>query len=188
MTTDGGQETIALYEERLSAADTKRYELEDLVVSLEEQLRASARPPSPGAAARQASSAAEIENEMLRDQVQHLQKNIRTLEDTLERMCTANKHEDATMRERIKRYKEREDATRKNLAEGYQEVERVRKEMERVRVEEAKKLAQSMKEKGTLKVDIDVSLVGLVGLSLRFDAFACRTSRISTPTISCSFK
>ena len=34
------QETIALYEERLSAADTKRYELEDKIFALEEQLRA----------------------------------------------------------------------------------------------------------------------------------------------------
>ena len=100
---------------------------------VEEQLLTQAPSVSPATVARQATSAAEIDNEMVRDKVQHLQKNIRTLEDTLERMCTANKHEDATMRERIKRYKEREDATRKNLAEGYQEVERVRMREERAR-------------------------------------------------------
>ncbi|KAI1795501.1 hypothetical protein LXA43DRAFT_723290 [Ganoderma leucocontextum] len=129
-----GQETIALYEERLSAADTKRYELEDMVVSLEEQLRTQARPVSPGTVARQATSAVEIDNEMLRDQVQHLQKKIGTLEDTLEDMRTANEHEDVAVRERIKRYKEREDAIRKELAEGRQEVDRVRKGEEKARI------------------------------------------------------
>ncbi|KAI8993927.1 hypothetical protein BD414DRAFT_457184 [Trametes punicea] len=133
-----GQETIALYEERLSVADTRRYELEDLVASLEEQLRAQARPPSPGAVARQAASAAEIDNEMLRDQVQHLQKKIATLEDMLEDTRAANEREELAARDRIKRYKEREDAMRKELLEGRQEVERVLKaeEKARVRVEE----------------------------------------------------
>lgn len=127
-----------MYEERLSAADTKRYELEDMIVSLEEQLRTQARPVSPSTVARQATSAVEIDNEMLRDQVQHLQKKIGTLEDSLEDMRTANEHEDAAVRERIKRYKEREDGTRKELAEGRQEVERVRKgeEKARMRIEE----------------------------------------------------
>ncbi|KAI0663349.1 hypothetical protein C8Q70DRAFT_1042120 [Cubamyces menziesii] len=133
-----GQETIALYEERLSAADSRRYELEDLVASLEEQLRSQARPPSPGSMARQATSVAEIDNEMLRDQVQHLQKKIATLEDMLEDTQAANEREELAARERVRRYKEREEAVRKELLEGQKEVERVLKaeEKARLRVEE----------------------------------------------------
>ncbi|KAI0759824.1 hypothetical protein BD413DRAFT_487303 [Trametes elegans] len=131
-----GQETIALYEERLSAADSRRYELEDLVASLEEQVRA--RPASPGTAARQATSAVEIDNEMLRDQVQHLQKKIGTLEDLLEDTRAANEREEAAVHERLRRYKDREEAVRKELFEGRQEAERVRHAEEKAlaRVEE----------------------------------------------------
>lgn len=127
-----------MYEERLSAADSRRYELEDLVASLEEQLRSQARPPSPGSMARQAASAAEIDNEMLRDQVQHLQKKITTLEDMLEDTQAANEREELAARERVRRYKEREEAVRKELLEGQKEVERVLKaeEKARLRVEE----------------------------------------------------
>ena len=96
-------------------------------------MRQQARPPSPGAAARQASSAAEIENEMLRDQVQHLQKKLATLEDTLEETRAANERDDAAVHDRLRRYKEREEGIRKELAEGRQEAERLRKAEEQAR-------------------------------------------------------
>ncbi|OJT13108.1 hypothetical protein TRAPUB_10334 [Trametes pubescens] len=128
-----GQETIALYEERLSAADSRRYELEDLVASLEEQVRSQARPPSPGTMARQATSAAEIDNEMLRDQVSHLQKKLAAVEDTLEDLRAANERDEVAVHERIKRYKDREEAIRKELAERREESERVLKAEEKAR-------------------------------------------------------
>ena len=182
-----------MYEERLSAADTKRYELEDMVVSLEEQLRTQARPVSPGTVARQATSAVEIDNEMLRDQVQHLQKKIGTLEDTLEDMRTANEHEDAAVRERIKRYKEREEATRKELAEGRQEVERARKgeEKARMRIEELEEalrentiaLENARAEVETLRNEIAVRFCHLCpflgAVELIADIPNLRTSRAS---------
>ena len=115
-------------------ADARRYELEDQLAALEEQVRQQARPQSPGAAARQASSAAEIENEMLRDQVQHLQKKLATLEDTLEETRAANERDDAAVHDRLRRYKEREEGIRKELAEGRQEAERLRKAEEQARV------------------------------------------------------
>ena len=62
------------------------------------------------------------------------------------------------------------------------EVERVRKEMERVRVEEAKKLAQSLKEKGTLKVDINVSFFCIAVQADLRTHMTCRTWRASTRT------
>ncbi|OBZ68152.1 Trans-L-3-hydroxyproline dehydratase [Grifola frondosa] len=133
-----GQETIALYEERLSAADSRRYELEDLVASLEEQLRTQTVPPSPAILARQAASAAEIDNETLRDQVQHLQKKIATLEDHLEDAHVTAEKEEAAVGERIKRYKEREDSIRQELSDSHSEMERLLKSEEhaRQRVEE----------------------------------------------------
>lgn len=38
------QETIALYEGRLSAPDSRRYEMEDRIIALEEKLRKAATP------------------------------------------------------------------------------------------------------------------------------------------------
>ncbi|KAH9937733.1 hypothetical protein B0H21DRAFT_758089 [Amylocystis lapponica] len=133
-----GQETIALYEERLSAADGQRYELEDRVASLEEQLQAHTRPPSPSTMAQYASSAAQIDNEELRDQVQHLQKKIASLEDQLEDSRMISEREEVAMRDKVKRYKEREEGIRKELNEGRKETERFAKleEAARQRIEE----------------------------------------------------
>ena len=166
-----------MYEERLSAADTKRYELEDMVVSLEEQLRTQARPVSPGTVARQATSAVEIDNEMLRDQVQHLQKKLSTLEDTLEDLRAANERDDAAVRDRIKRYKEREEGIRKELAEARGEGERLRKaeEKARARVEEVEEafrenaatLESARAEIETFRNEIAVSPSSEIGISVR---------------------
>jgi CAP-Gly domain-containing linker protein 1 len=78
-------------------------------------------------ASRQASSAAEIDNEALRDQVQHLQKQIQTLEDMLEDVQLAAEREEATVRERMRRYKEKEEAMKKELNAGRKEVEQMLK-------------------------------------------------------------
>ena len=122
-----------MYEERLSAADTRRYELEDLVANLEEQLRTQAQPLSPLSAQRQAASAAEIDNESLREQVQHLQKRIGTLEDQLEEAHSTFDREEAAVRERVKRYKEREENMRKELTDSKKQVEQAMKSEEAAR-------------------------------------------------------
>lgn len=112
--------------------------MEDLIASLEEQLRQQQPPPSPGTLARHASSAAEIDNETLRDQVQHLQKKISSLEDLLEDARMTAEREEAAVRDRMKRYKERDETTRKEVVDTRKEVERVLKaeEAARARVEE----------------------------------------------------
>ncbi|KAG0707304.1 hypothetical protein DFH29DRAFT_896773 [Suillus ampliporus] len=122
-----GQETIALYEERLSAADSRRYELEDRIVFLEDQVKKASTPLSPSAVLQRASSAAEIDNENLREQVQHLQRKLATLEDSLEDTRAVSEREEAAMRERIKRFKDKEDAMRSELNEGRKTVEQVLK-------------------------------------------------------------
>ncbi|KAL6305023.1 hypothetical protein BKA93DRAFT_731910 [Sparassis latifolia] len=133
-----GQETIALYEERLSTSESKRFDLEDEITSLQDQLRKSTVSPSPSAIAHHTSSAVEIDNEALRDQVQHLQKKILTLEDRLEDAHLALEREDVAVRERMTRYKEREDGMREELQGRRDEVERLLKSEEgaRQRVEE----------------------------------------------------
>lgn len=133
-----GQETIALYEERLSTADSRRYELEDRVVFLEDQVKKASTPLSPSAALQRATSAAEIDNENLREQVQHLQRKLATLEDSLEDAHAVSEREEAAVRERIKRFKDKEEVMRNELNEGRKTVEQVLKaeSLAKSRVEE----------------------------------------------------
>ena len=63
--------------------DTERYELENKISSLEAALRRSTSP-SLGKSHGPATTAAEIDNEALREQVAHLQQKIAAGEDALE--------------------------------------------------------------------------------------------------------
>lgn len=116
-----------MYEERLSTADSRRYELEDRVVFLEDQVKKASTPLSPSTALQRATSAAEIDNENLREQVQHLQRKLTMLEDSLEDAHAVSEREEAAVRERIKRFKDKEDVMRSELNEGRKTVEQVLK-------------------------------------------------------------
>ena len=121
----------------MSAAETKRYELEDAIAALQEQSRAQTQPPSPSVA-RFSLSAAQIENETLRDQVVHLQSKLAALEDTLEDARATADKEEAMVHDRMKRFREKEEGLRAQVAEGEKELERVLKSEEgaRARIEE----------------------------------------------------
>lgn len=112
--------------------------MEDHIASLEEQLQDQARPVSPSTLARRATSALEIDNETLREQVQHLQKKIGQLEDMLEDARVATEREEKTGRDRLVQYKERQDAVQQDLETSRKEVDRVMKleESARTRVAE----------------------------------------------------
>ena len=97
--------------------------MEDFIASLQEQLQAQARPVSPSTMARQATTALEIDNESLREQVQHLQKKLGTFEDLLEDARAATEREENAGRERLMQYKEREDAIRQELLESQKEID-----------------------------------------------------------------
>jgi CAP-Gly domain-containing linker protein 1 len=114
-----------LYEERLSTAEARRYEMEDLIGSLREQLRSQAQPPSPTSAARHLSSATLIENEALREQVVHLQKKLTITEDMLEEVRATAERDEAMIREKIRRYKEKEDLLRQQVSECESEIARL---------------------------------------------------------------
>ncbi|EJD02624.1 uncharacterized protein FOMMEDRAFT_107555 [Fomitiporia mediterranea MF3/22] len=135
-----GQETIALYEERLAAADSRRYQLEDLVDRLEEQLkRRTSLSKSQNSVKHESAEAMRIDNEALREQAVHLQKRITSLEDMLEEARGNLEREESNARARIQRHKEHEAALRAELVETRGEVERLVKSESsaRVKAEEA---------------------------------------------------
>lgn len=159
--------------------------MEDLIASLEEQLQAQARPVSPSTLARRATSALEIDNETLREQVQHLQKRIGQLEDMLEDARVAAEREEQAGRDRLTQYKEQEDAVRQDLEASRKEVERLAKLEENARtrvaeIDEALRentvaLENARAEIEGLRAEIAVSL----NIGIRLDLSLKTVRRIS---------
>ena len=124
---------------------------------------------SPATASRQASYALEIDNEALREQVQHLIRKASTLEDQLEDARMALEHEQADAEEKVVRGKEREDAVRAELAESRQEIERVSKgeESTRMRIEE---MDEALRENTVALENARAEIEGLrAEIVVRFD-------------------
>ncbi|KAF7315292.1 hypothetical protein MIND_00043700 [Mycena indigotica] len=155
-----GQETIALYEERLNEAEKEKYELETRLSSLEMRYSTTPRSPSPTTSPRVVSSATEIDNEALREQVGHLQKKVTKLEDALEDAQAASEREEAAFGERMRRLKDKEDAMKKELNEGRKDVERMIKSEgdARRRVEEVE---AALQESTTALEDARAEVEGL---------------------------
>ena len=162
-----GQETIALYEERLAAADTKRYQLEDIIDRLEEQIKKrNAAQESGSDGAKESIEATRIDNEMLREQVSYLQKKISGLEETLEEARNNADREEAAVNTRIQRFKEIETSLRAELTEAQKEIEKLTKSEStaRVKADEAEEalrentlaLENARAEIEGLRADIDV--------------------------------
>lgn len=164
------QETIALYEERLSNADSQRYDLECRIAALEAGAHATQNPSSPPPRSSGASSATQIDNESLREQVLHLQRKIVSLEDTMEDIRATTEKEEAALRERMRRLKEKEDGMKKELNDGRKEVERMFKSetAARTRVDEIEEalrestiaLENARAEVEVLRVERSVSDLG----------------------------
>ena len=145
------QETIALYEERISEYEAQRYDMEALITSLEEQLKNSTKVPSPGELAKQASEAVLIDNETLREQVAHLNGRIQYLQEQIEEQQAAAEKEEAAVRARILRYKERDVQQKKELDDSRIELDNAVKSeaAARTRIEE---LEEALRENaGTLE-------------------------------------
>ncbi|KAJ7594052.1 hypothetical protein C8J56DRAFT_925889 [Mycena floridula] len=123
-----GQETIALYEERLRESDVQKYEMEDRVIDLEAKLSAAqSSSPRTSIVPSTASTTTQIDNETLQEQVLHLQKKVSTLEDLIEESRANSEREEAAIRDRMRRVKEREDSLKKEISDAKKEVERVLK-------------------------------------------------------------
>ncbi|KAF9458432.1 hypothetical protein BDZ94DRAFT_1292002 [Collybia nuda] len=162
-----GQETIALYEERLSNADSQRYDLECRIAALEAGAHTIQNPSSPPPKYSGVSSATLIDNESLREQVLHLQRKISSMEDTMEDIHSTTEREETALRERMKRLKEKEDGMKKELNEGRKEVERVLKSeaTARTRVEEIEEaLRESTVALENARAEVEVLRVELSDL------------------------
>lgn len=143
--------------------------MEDKIIALEDQVRKAATPLSPGLAAQHTASALEIDNETLREQIQHLQKKLSMMEDTLEDAQAVTEREEAAMRERVKRFKEKEESMRNELTEGRKAIERVAKAeaLAKSRIEEVEEaLRESTLALENARAEIEI---------LRTDATVCRT-------------
>ncbi|CAA7259296.1 unnamed protein product [Cyclocybe aegerita] len=123
-----GQETIALYEERLSDSNTRRYEFEQRVTALEASLEAATKGDhSQEQASRATSAATQIDNESLRDQVQHLQRRSNKLEEQLEDARAALERDVAAYQDKIARIRLEDDQRKRDLALKTREVEQLLK-------------------------------------------------------------
>ncbi|GJJ06534.1 hypothetical protein Clacol_000726 [Clathrus columnatus] len=118
-----GQETIALYEEKLDGAETKRWEMEDRVREMEDKVRKQKRSMSPSTIVQHASEAAKIDNETLREQVTHLERKVNQLETQLEYARDSADKEEQAMRTRVAKYKDNETLLRRELMDVRTEVE-----------------------------------------------------------------
>ena len=163
------QETIALYEERLNSSEATRYDLEDTVKSLEEQLKRQSEPLDPAALTAHATMAAQIDNETLKDQVSHLQKKVTNLEEQLDDARLAAERDEQTVMARITRFRETEVLLKKDISAAKAENEEVAKAEAAVRgrVEELTEalreshaaLEDARAEIETLRVDVSVSIL-----------------------------
>ena len=156
-----------MYEERLAAADTKRYQLEDIIDRLEEQIKKRNAAQENGSdGAKESIEATRIDNEMLRKQVSYLQKKISGLEETLEETRNNADREEAAVNTRIQRFKEIETSLRAELTEAQKEIEKLTKSEStaRVKADEAEEalrentlaLENARAEIEGLRADIDV--------------------------------
>ena len=166
------QATISLYESKLGDVNNTRYDLEATIRTLEDKLaKASAiqaeAPSSPATAQREATTAAEIDNENLTAQVKHLQNKLTMLEDELEevrmqaindakaadtRLAKAKDAERAT-KEEVVRIKEEKDGV---IRDGARLKERIC-ELEGALKENAAALEGARAEIESLRVEVAVS-------------------------------
>lgn len=163
------QETIALYEEKLSEADGKRWEMEDLVHGLEEKLRKQKRSISPATISRQVSEATQIDNEMLKEQVVHFERKVSQLESQLDAAREAAEREELAMRARIAKYKENDSALRKELSDVRAEVDH-RKRLEVAGKARLEELEEALRENGVALENARAEIEGLrTDLAVRTD-------------------
>ena len=108
--------------------------------------------------------------------------------ELLAELSARKEKEEASRRAEASRKERDEEARRAIELERQKQLERQKREIESIRVEEAKKLAQSLKEKGSLKVDINVSRQSFILSSQTIPNLSHRTWRISAPIISCVCK
>lgn len=107
------QATIALYESEKFKLDDKLRTLEEKLAKVKEerdqaQELVSQRPASPSTRAREAASAAEIDNETLTAQVKHLQNKIHNLEEEVDERRAELESEAESWKQKVQKLKDAE--------------------------------------------------------------------------------
>jgi CAP-Gly domain-containing linker protein 1 len=152
--------------------EAERYDTETLVQSLEEKLKTASHQPSHEEMAEQVSTAAQIDNETLKEQVAHFQQRIQHLEDQLEEAQVAAEREEAAIQNRIGRYKEKDSQRQQELEEARRLAANTAKleaaakarieELEAALRENTTALEDARAEIESLRTDLTVSQIGCV--------------------------
>ena len=180
-----GQETIALYEERLSESEQQRYDLEDILEGMQHKLDAATGdtdkeiPVSPKVEQPAApTTATEIDNETLREQAAHQQTRIQNLEDRLEDVQAAAEREETALRAKIERFREADERRVREMAELRQERDELGRGKDIIarRVEELEEALRE--ERGTLedaRAEVEVLRADVANFSSQQDGRADAT-------------
>ncbi|THV07103.1 hypothetical protein K435DRAFT_960070 [Dendrothele bispora CBS 962.96] len=156
-----GQETIALYEDKLRGVESAKWDLENQVEELEKALKEAGMRPGAGTSRKGGDSrrssatlgpdegedgdqtlskilngnhkqtASEIEHSTLLDQIAHLNKKVSSLEDLLEDQRASFDREEAALQARVGKYREREEQFKREMGELQVELRRERERGER---------------------------------------------------------
>ena len=170
-----------MYEERLSAANDLRYELEHRISTLENSLTAvTSENQAQESSTHVSSFATQIDNETLRDQVQHLQKKSAKLEEQLEDARAALERDVTSYQDKISRVRQEDEQTKRDLAFKTREVEQLLKseagarnridEIEEALRESTVALENARSEVEILRAEIAVSYTskGMINFSICF--------------------
>lgn len=167
--------SIRILESKVSDSQSKRFELEGNIRRLEDRLtetEARARqletPPSPGTAVRRADTAAQIDNENLKAQVEHQKNKIAGLEDTIDELrIEIESHQERTLKASEKA-KENERKLREDISKGKVEAGSVRDqaaatrariaELEFALKESKSTLGHTQAEVESLRAEVSVSI------------------------------
>ncbi|KAF9481560.1 hypothetical protein BDN70DRAFT_876224 [Pholiota conissans] len=168
-----GQETIALYEERLSVADDQRYDLQHRISVLETKLSSmTAEEHTRETASPAASSATQIDNETLRDQVQHLQRKSAKLEEQLEDARAALERDASSYQDKIARIRLEDEQRKRDFSLKSRELEQSLKTEAnaRNRIEEIEEaLRESTVALETTRGEVEVLRAELTNLDVLID-------------------
>ena len=133
-------------------------------------MKKSSEPISPAIIAARATTAAQIDNQTLHEQVTHLQKKVSTLEEQLDDARSAQERDEQAVMTRITRFRDNEIQFRKDLSEARRQNEEISKAeaVARARVEEVTEalresdlaLEDARAEIETLRVEVSVSEIG----------------------------
>ncbi|TFK83250.1 hypothetical protein K466DRAFT_555389 [Polyporus arcularius HHB13444] len=140
---------------QLSTSEFVRTRLSTVATTLHNSLTALYPPTQPSEEEQQAKFAALVAAAQAeRKALQIRRALVARRRELLSELSVRKEKEEASRRAEIMRRQQEEEARKAAQDLRNKELERARREIENIRVEEAKKLAQSLKEKGTLKVDI----------------------------------